>query len=83
MAEGVADALGTQLLIAAVYDRDYFCDNEIDDVLRQLRTSLKLAHVHSKKEIENYSIERFNEHGWNVRRKELRWGARRSQRWRC
>jgi UDP-2,3-diacylglucosamine pyrophosphatase LpxH len=56
LAEGVGEALGTELLIAAVYDRDYFCDEEIDDVLAKMAKSLRLAHVHSKKEIENYLL---------------------------
>jgi AAA domain, putative AbiEii toxin, Type IV TA system len=56
LAEGVAEALGTELLIGAVYDRDYYCDEEIEEVLKTLRSSVRLAHVHSKKEIENYML---------------------------
>lgn len=56
LAEGVEQALGTELLIAVVYDRDYYCDEEISEILGKLQASLKLAHVHERKEIENYLL---------------------------
>ena len=56
LADGVAQALGAELLIGAVYDRDYFCGEQIDEVLSKLKKSLKFAHVHRRKEIENYLI---------------------------
>jgi UDP-2,3-diacylglucosamine pyrophosphatase LpxH len=56
LAEGIADALGTELLIGAVYDRDYFCDEEVDEVLGTLSRFLTVSHVHSRKEIENYLL---------------------------
>ena len=56
LSDGIAQALGAELLIAAVYDRDYFCGDQIDDVLSKLRKSLKFAHVHHRKEIENYLL---------------------------
>lgn len=56
LASGIAEALGASLMIGAVYDRDFFCDEQIDDVLKRLGTSLKLARVHHRKEIENYLL---------------------------
>lgn len=56
LASGVAEALGSTLAIAAVYDRDYFCDEEIASVKSTLLTQLKMAHVHQRKEIENYLL---------------------------
>lgn len=56
LAAGIAEALGSELAIAAVYDRDYFCEEEIDFVSASLKTQLKLAHIHQRKEIENYLL---------------------------
>jgi energy-coupling factor transporter ATP-binding protein EcfA2 len=56
LAQGVSQTLGTDLLIAAIYDRDYYCDAQIEDVQIKLRAALKFAHVHERKEIENYLL---------------------------
>lgn len=56
LASGIAEALGAPLMIGAVYDRDYFCDEHIADVLQSLNTNLKLACVLDRKEIENYLL---------------------------
>ena len=56
LAAGIAETLGTPLLIAAVYDRDYFCKEEVDHVEGVLGQTLQFAHVHSSKEIENYLL---------------------------
>jgi energy-coupling factor transporter ATP-binding protein EcfA2 len=56
LAAGIADALGASLSIAAIYDRDYFCPEEIAQVREALTMHLKLAHVHDRKEIENYLL---------------------------
>lgn len=56
LASGVAEALGSTLTIAAIYDRDYFCDEEIASVKSNLLTQLRMAHVHHRKEIENYLL---------------------------
>lgn len=56
LADGIANALGAALSIAAVYDRDYFCHEQISYVVTSLATHLKLAHVHTRKEIENYLL---------------------------
>jgi energy-coupling factor transporter ATP-binding protein EcfA2 len=56
LASGIADALGAPLSIAAVYDRDYYCSEQIDEVVATLSRHLKLAYVHARKEIENYLL---------------------------
>lgn len=56
LASGIAEALGSPLLIGAVYDRDYYCDEHIAQVVQSLETSLKLAWVLDQKEIENYLL---------------------------
>jgi hypothetical protein len=56
LASGIADALGAPLMIGAVYDRDYFCDEQIADVLRNLEASLRVGCVLERKEIENYLL---------------------------
>ncbi|RWX58288.1 hypothetical protein EN780_37245, partial [Mesorhizobium sp. M4B.F.Ca.ET.089.01.1.1] len=43
-------------MIGAVYDRDYFCDEHIAEVLQNLETNLRLAWVLDRKEIENYLL---------------------------
>ena len=56
LAQGIAQALGTPLTIGAVYDRDYSSEEEIATVASALSGSLKLAHIHERKEIENYLL---------------------------
>ena len=56
LASGIAEALGTSLMIGAVYDHDYYCDEQIADVLKYLESGLKLARVLGRKEIENYLL---------------------------
>jgi hypothetical protein len=56
LAAGIAEALGSPLSIAAVYDRDYYCIEHIKEVVEALSKNLTLAHVHTRKEIENYLL---------------------------
>lgn len=56
LASGIADALGAPLMIGAIYDRDYFCDEHIREVLETLKNNLKFAWVLDRKEIENYLL---------------------------
>jgi len=53
---GLEKALGETLQLGAVYDRDYFCSEEISVVLAELQKTVKIAHVHARKEIENYLL---------------------------
>jgi energy-coupling factor transporter ATP-binding protein EcfA2 len=56
LAWGIEKALGTPLRLGAVFDRDYFCAEEIDGILAELKKSLEAAHIHGRKEIENYLL---------------------------
>lgn len=56
LAAGIADALGTPLTIAAIYDRDFYCQEEIAHIRSELSKHLELSHVHDRKEIENYLL---------------------------
>lgn len=56
LAAGIAEALGSPLSIAAVYDRDYYCAEHIAEVVESLSNNLTLARVHARKEIENYLL---------------------------
>ncbi|WP_256365906.1 ATP-dependent nuclease [Solimonas sp. K1W22B-7] len=56
LASAIEPVLGTTLKIAAIYDRDYFCDEEVDSVVASLAKDLRLAHVLGRKEIENYLL---------------------------
>ena len=56
LAGGITQTLGTPLMIGAVYDRDYFSPEEIADVTASLSNDLTVAHVHDRKEMENYLL---------------------------
>ncbi len=56
LAEGIEDALGTKLYIGAIYDRDFHCDEEIEHIGSSLKRNLEVAHIHERKEIENYLL---------------------------
>lgn len=56
LARSIEDVLGAGLEICAVYDRDYYCDEELDQVQDSLDDSLSFAHIHKRKEIENYLL---------------------------
>jgi energy-coupling factor transporter ATP-binding protein EcfA2 len=56
VAWGIERTIGTELQIAAVFDRDFRCDNECDAILNELKQHLAFAHIHARKEIENYLL---------------------------
>ncbi|MEZ4475068.1 MAG: AAA family ATPase [bacterium] len=56
IARGLSTVLGTQLLLAAVFDADYRSTGEIEDTTAQLAGSLRLVHIHRAKELENYLL---------------------------
>jgi energy-coupling factor transporter ATP-binding protein EcfA2 len=56
LASGIAEALGASLMIGAIYDKDYYCDENISEVIETLNSNLSLAHVLKRKEIENYLL---------------------------
>lgn len=56
LAAGISEVLGSPLMIAAIYDRDYYCNEAIAAVEEALSKHLKFAHFHQRKEIENYLL---------------------------
>jgi predicted ATP-dependent endonuclease of OLD family len=54
--EGVEATLGSTVEVAVVFDRDYRSDSEVEVELREIRTFSSYAHIHSKKELENFAL---------------------------
>ena len=57
LAWGFRNTLGAELRIAAIYDRDYRCDEESTDLTEKLEKDVEFAHFHGRKEIENYLLQ--------------------------
>lgn len=55
--KGIALTLGTQIITSVVFDRDYRSDIEVNVLQADLKKTNKLAHIHQRKEIENYLLE--------------------------
>jgi AAA domain, putative AbiEii toxin, Type IV TA system/AAA ATPase domain len=55
-AEGMRMALGEEVVLAGVFDRDYRCREDVAEILEQLRRFLQYAHIHARKEVENYLL---------------------------
>lgn len=55
--KGIEMTLGASLLKAVVFDRDYRSDDEIVQVRNELKKHVELAHIHQRKEIENYVLD--------------------------
>ncbi|MEZ4681761.1 MAG: hypothetical protein R2932_46865 [Caldilineaceae bacterium] len=53
---GFERTLGESLVLGAVFDRDYRCQEETDSILLELRKTLRFAHFHHRKELENYLL---------------------------
>jgi len=53
---GFKEALKKSLHIGAVFDRDYWSDEELNDISLEISEHLELSHIHKKKEIENYLL---------------------------
>jgi energy-coupling factor transporter ATP-binding protein EcfA2 len=54
--EGVEATLGVKIAAAAIFDRDYRSDEEVDTELTDLRRFCSYAHIHSRKEVENFLL---------------------------
>lgn len=54
--EGVEATLASKISVALVFDRDYRSDSEVDAELLELKTFCDYAHIHSKKELENFLL---------------------------
>ncbi len=53
---GFEKTLGQSISMAAVFDKDFRCDEEVSDIVKSLQKSLEISHIHSRKEIENYLL---------------------------
>jgi hypothetical protein len=53
---GLEKTIGNSLRIGAIFDRDYLCLEEVDKILADLNQHLDFAHIHPRKEIENYLL---------------------------
>jgi AAA domain, putative AbiEii toxin, Type IV TA system/AAA ATPase domain len=56
IAWGMKRTLGTQLQMAAVLDRDFFPDEQIDEIRTSLERNTLFTHIHNRKELENYLL---------------------------
>jgi hypothetical protein len=56
LAEGIELTVGANVVKAVIFDRDYRCDREVFGVREQLAAFAQLAHIHERKEIENYLL---------------------------
>ena len=54
--EGVEATLDSKINVAVIFDRDYRSDKEVNEELEELRTFCDYAHIHSKKELENFVL---------------------------
>lgn len=55
--KGMELTLGGKLLKAVIFDRDYRSKDEADRESTQLKKIVDFAHIHARKEIENYLLE--------------------------
>lgn len=53
---GVKNTIDAKMKLFAVYDRDYYCQEEINLILEGLKAELSHAHIHQRKEMENYFL---------------------------
>jgi len=49
-------AVGRSVNIGVIYDRDYIPQEQVNDIVDDLKRHLELAHIHDRKEIENYLL---------------------------
>lgn len=53
---GLSKTLGKDLKISAVYDRDFYCTEDIDSIITSLSKHLDFVYFHDVKEMENYLL---------------------------
>ena len=53
---GFNRTIGPSIFIGAIYDRDFWCNEELNEIQEELKKNLDFAHIHEKKEIENYLL---------------------------
>jgi hypothetical protein len=57
LAKGMELTLSAEILKAVVFDRDYRSEQEVANVKHELSRFAVLAHIHERKELENYLLE--------------------------
>ena len=53
---GFKTAFNKSLKVAAIFDRDFWCDEEIEKIEEELSKHIALACIHRRKEVENYLL---------------------------
>lgn len=53
---GFKTSFNSDIHVGAIFDRDYWCNEQLNEIQAELRTYLDLAHIHHRKEIENYLL---------------------------
>ncbi|WP_394699274.1 ATP-dependent endonuclease [uncultured Desulfobacter sp.] len=56
LAWGLSKTIGSSFYIGTIYDRDYWCEEELAEIKAELDKNLNFSHIHQKKEIENYLL---------------------------
>lgn len=56
LAWGFKDALRVPIKVGAIFDRDYWSNEEIATICNELSQNLTFSHIHDRKEIENYLL---------------------------
>lgn len=57
LSKGIELTLGSKIMKAVIFDRDYRSGAEVVSVRNELKKFARLAHIHERKEIENYLLE--------------------------
>lgn len=57
LGRGLERTLGQRMQLAAVFDRDYHCAEEIAGLVAKFEGTFDVIHVHERKEIENYLLD--------------------------
>lgn len=56
VAGGIEETLGSPIKIAVVFDNDYRCQEETNEIISKLSKNMLFVHFHDRKEIENYLL---------------------------
>lgn len=54
--DGIEKTIGTKIISAVIFDRDYRSDEEVRLEEKELQKGNKFVHIHTRKEIENFLI---------------------------
>ena len=56
LSTGIETTLGVKILAAVIFDRDFRSDEEVARLLQEFGKFAALAHIHERKEVENYLL---------------------------